>query len=200
MVAANTETSNRLVDLLMGALAKAAPERVCADSYGSACVYTLGGFDPHRNRPFVHYETIGGGMGAMKGVDGVNGVRVHMGNTMNLPVEAMEAMLPVRFQCYELRHDSGGEGQFRGGAGVRKVLECLADGVEASVLGERTQSAPLGVAGGEAGALAQFAIRRASGAVEPLEAKSGMHALNRGDRLEMATAGGGGWGHPPRSE
>jgi N-methylhydantoinase B len=194
VVAANTETSNRIVDVLLAALAKAYPERVPAGSYGSACVYTLGGFDPERQRPFVHYETVGGGMGAHASADGVGGIRVHMGNTMNLPIEAIEAAIPLRFHAYELVRGSGGNGRRRGGAGVRKLFESLADGVEASILGERTMSAAHGVLGGEPGHCARFTLVSGSGTQTPLGAKSGPHRLMRGDRIEMVTAGGGAWG------
>jgi len=149
VVAANTETSNRIVDVILSALARAYPDRVPAGSYGSACVYTLGGFDPYRQRAFVHYETIGGGMGAHRLGDGANGVRVHMGNTMNLPVEAIEAAIPVRFHVYEILHDNGGSGARRGGAGVKKMFEALADGLQVSILGERTASPAHGVLGGD---------------------------------------------------
>ncbi|MBJ3774144.1 hydantoinase B/oxoprolinase family protein [Acuticoccus mangrovi] len=196
VVAANTETSNRIVDTLLAALAKAYPDRVPAGSYGSACVYTLGGDDPRSGRRFVHYETIGGGMGARRGAAGVAGMRVHMGNTMNLPIEAMEAQLPLRFHAYEVVREAGGAGRWRGGGGVRKVVEMLADGVAASVLGERTASAAAGVAGGRPGGLARFVVHRRGVASETLGAKSGPHSLSRGDRLEMVTAGGGGWGEP----
>lgn len=197
VVAANTETANRLVDMLMMALSQAYPEMVAGGSYGSACVYTLGGRDDRKagvGRPFVHYETIGGGMGATRAGDGVSGLRVHMGNTMNLPIEASEAMLPVRFHSYEIVRDSGGGGAHRGGGGVRKTVEALVDGIEASLLGERTLTPARGVAGGEDGALARFTLHRQGGDSVALSAKSGPHALNRGDRLEMITAGGGGWG------
>jgi N-methylhydantoinase B len=182
------------VDVILGALAKAYPDRVPAGSYGSACVYTLGGFDPQRQCAFVHYETIGGGMGAHRLGDGANGVRVHMGNTMNLPVEAIEAAIPVRFHVYEILHDSGGRGARRGGAGVRKVFEALADGLEASILGERTNSPAHGVLGGAMGSCARFALVRQNGTKAVLPAKSGPHRLMRGDKIEMVTAGGGGWG------
>lgn len=194
VVAANTETSNRIVDILLAALAKAYPERVPAGSYGSACVYTLGGFDPRRNQPFVHYETVGGGMGANRQHDGVGGIRVHMGNTMNLPIEAIEAAIPVRFHAYQLRRGSGGVGRQRGGDSVRKSFEVLADGVEASILGERTKSPAHGVAGGEPGERAQFIRHRAGEPPAMLGAKSGPHRLAKGDRIEMVTASGGGWG------
>ena len=200
VVAANTETSNRTVDILMAALAKVYPDRVPAGSYGSACVYTFGGRDPRNGRDFVHYETVGGGAGGTATGDGASGVRVHMGNTMNLPVEAMEATMPVRFLAYELVAGSGGDGRFRGGLGVRKVIEMLADGLEASVLGERTLTAAPGIAGGASGLLAQFLHHKADGSVVVLAAKSGPHRFARGERLEMTTAGGGGWGRSDGDE
>lgn len=197
VVAANTETSNRVVDIVMGALSKAYPERVAGGGYGSACVYTLGGIDPTRNgRRFVHYETIGGGMGATAHGPGASGIRVHMGNTMNLPIEGVEAALPVRFLEYRIVRESAGQGLHAGGCGVRKSLTALVDGIEASVLGERTLTPARGVAGGGDGALARFTLRTAGG-VRRLDAKSGPHRLDRNDVLEMTTAGGGGWGRRP---
>ncbi len=198
VVAANTETSNRIVDVLLAALAQAYPERVPAGSYGSACVYTLGGTDPRSGRRFVHYETVGGGAGATARGPGASGVRTHMGNTMNLPLEAIEAAIPVRFHAYEIVRESAGAGRHRGGAGVRKSFEVLADGIETSLLGERTLSPAHGVAGGSPGRCASFVCRRASGETMTLAAKSGPHRLGRGDRIEMVTAGGGGWGEAGR--
>lgn len=196
VVAANTETSNRIVDVLLAALAKAYPERVPAGSYGSACVYTLGGTDPRTGSRFVHYETVGGGGGASRDGTGASGIRVHMGNTMNLPIEAAEMAMPVRFLAYALVPGSGGAGLHAGGSGVRKAVEVLADGVEASILGERTESPAHGVAGGEAGGRARFTLQGADGTRTELPAKSGPHRLSKGDRIEMVTAGGGGWGRP----
>jgi N-methylhydantoinase B len=193
VVAANTETSNRLVDILFTALAKAWPEVVPGGSYGSACVYTLGGIDPRSNRRFVHYETIGGGGGATAAAPGAHGIRVHMGNTMNLPIENVEAQIPVRFLEYAILRESGGAGHHAGGCGVRKSFVSLADGVQASVLGERTESPALGAAGAGNGACAQFRLIRGDQVVA-LGAKSGPHRLNTGDVLELNTAGGGGWG------
>lgn len=194
VVAANTETSNRIVDILLAAIAKVYPELVPAGSYGSACVYTLGGVHPATGRRFVHYETIGGGGGATARAEGASGIRVHMGNTMNLPIEAIEAALPIRFVAYELVPESAGRGRYRGGAGVRKVIEVLADNVEASVLGERTLTPAHGVAGGGQGGVARFTHRRPDSSDVMLAAKSGPHSLKKGERLEMVTAGGGAWG------
>jgi N-methylhydantoinase B len=194
VVAANTETSNRIVDILLAAIAKVYPERVPAGSYGSACVYTLGGVHPGTDRRFVHYETVGGGAGATAKADGASGIRVHMGNTMNLPMEAVEAALPIRFVCYELVPESRGTGRHQGGAGVRKMIEILSDRVEASVLGERTLTPAHGVAGGKCGGVATFTHWRADGSSVALSAKSGPHLLSKGEQLEMITAGGGAWG------
>src|SRR3546814_17734116 len=99
----------------------------------------MGGIVPASGRPFVHYETIGGGMGATADGPGLNGHRVHMGNTMNLPIEGMEASMPVRFINYEIVRDSGGLGVYPGGNGVRKTVKVLVDAVHASVLGESTK-------------------------------------------------------------
>jgi N-methylhydantoinase B len=194
VVAANTETSSRIVDVLLAALGQAYPDRVPGGSYGSACVYTFGGTHPRTGRPFVHYETVGGGAGATAMLCGASGHRVHMGNTMNLPVEAMEAAMPVRVLAYELVRGTGGAGRHRGGDGVRKTVEFLAEGVAASILGERTVTPAQGAAGGRAGALARFSILRRDGSTEQLSAKSGPHRVGQGDRIEMVTAGGGGWG------
>jgi N-methylhydantoinase B len=194
VVAANTETSNRIADILLGALAKAYPDLVPAGSYGSACVYTIGGRDPRSGRAFVHYETIGGGAGATQARDGATGVRVHMGNTMNLPIEAIEASVPVRFLAYEIVAETAGTGLRRGGCGVRKSFEALVDGIETSVLGERTDTPAHGVAGGGQGGTAKFTYRSAAGTDRILPSKSGPHRLSTGDRIELVTAGGGGWG------
>jgi N-methylhydantoinase B len=194
VVAGNTETSNRIVDVLLGALAQAAPERVTAGSYGSAGVYTLGGWDPARRRSFVHYETIGGGMGAIRGGEGLSGMRVHMGNTMNLPIETVESRLPVRITRYELIPDSGGHGRWRGGRGVRKVVQALCDGIDFSVLGERARTPAPGICGGATGKPANFFIRTDEGKEIALRSKASSPRLMQGWELWLETAGGGGYG------
>ena len=182
--------------MLLGALAKVYPDRVPAGGYGSACVVTFGGHDAIRNRRFVHYETVGGGMGARLGHAGASGHRVHMGNTMNLPIEALEAALPVRFHTYKLLHDTRGAGRWNGGAGIHRVVEMLSDDIQASVLGERTRTPASGVAGGLAGGLARFTLVAWDGTSRALPSKSGPHSMGRGDKLDIKTAGGGGWGLP----
>lgn len=194
VVAANTETSNRIVDILIGAFAKSIPEKVIAGSYGSGGVFTLGGWDPIRNKGFIHYETVGGGMGARPNADGINGIRTHMGNTMNIPIEAVEATLPVLITEYELILNSGGKGKYRGGLGVRKKVMSLVNGIEISVLGERTITPAKGVQGGEPGATAKFSIRRSNNETVVLPSKIKAEKLNKGDEFCIETAGGGGYG------
>ena len=195
VVAANTETSSRIVDVVLGALARAAPDRVAAGSYGSAGVYTLSGVDPRNGRTFVHYETIGGGMGATCHGPGPGGMRVHMGNTMNLPAEAIESRAPVLIRRYELIPRSGGPGEHAGGTGVRKVIESTTDRLEFSVLGERADSPAAGHAGGGPGRRAGFTLRTADGTRTDLPSKtSSPPYLDRGDQLWLETAGGGGYG------
>lgn len=194
VVAGNTEMSNRLVDLLLEALAPAVPELAIGASYGCAGVWAVGGFDERRRRAFVHLETTGGGMGASSGSSGLSGHRVHMGNTMNLPIEAVEAGLPIRIDAYELIDGSGGKGQHAGGLGARRVVRALADGIQFSLLFERALHPAKGVAGGGEGAPAKFFIRHADGTETALGSKTVAGRLRAGDSLFMETAGGGGWG------
>lgn len=196
VVSANTETSNRLVDLLLKALAPVMPDLIIAGSYGSAGIFTLGGMDPTRGRRFVHYESLGGGMGASKSNDGIDGIRVHMGNTMNLPVEAVETALPIRIEEYSLIEGSGGAGLHRGGMGVRKSMRALVSNIEFSVGSERSIHAAHGLAGAEAGRRSSSFVVRKNGDAQKLPSKIPAGRLDTDDVLVIETAGGGGWGNP----
>src|SRR5216684_8039841 len=132
----NVETSQRIVDVLFRALAHAAPERIPAASSGSMSNVTIGGYDTLRTRHFSYYETIAGGAGAAKGLPGASGIHTHMTNTLNTPIEALEAYYPMRITAYHLRGGSGGRGRARGGDGLVRELECLVDS-NVSVLTER---------------------------------------------------------------
>ena len=200
VVAGNTETSNRMVDVLLDALAPAIPERAVAGSYGCAGVFALGGWDAVRGGRFVHYETIGGGMGASAQGPGIDGHRVHMGNTMNLPCEAIEASLPLRIDAYELIDESGGAGRYAGGRGVCKVIRALTDDVEFSLLYERGLHPAPGMLGGEAGRCARFAMEHVDGTKTALSSKTVGCRLMNGEALWIETAGGGGWGEPHESD
>jgi len=196
VVAANTETSNRIVDVLLDALAPAMPERAVAGSYGCAGVFALGGVDPANGRRFVHMETIGGGMGASAQGPGIDGHRVHMGNTMNLPCESAEAALPLRIEAYAFVDGSGGAGIHAGGMGTRKVIRSLVDDVEFSLLYERALNPAQGAADGAPGQVAAFAIEHADGSRTPLSSKTPAGKLMKNEALWIETAGGGGWGRP----
>src|ERR1700739_1484906 len=123
----NVETSQRIVDVLLRALAQAIPERIPAAASGTMNNLTIGGVDPRTNEPFAYYETIAGGMGARPAKDGVSGVHTHMTNSLNTPAEALEYGYPLRIRRYSLRSGSGGAGQHRGGGGIVREVQVLPD-------------------------------------------------------------------------
>jgi N-methylhydantoinase B len=192
VAAGNVETSQRIVDVIFGALSQALPDAVPAASQGTMNNTLIGGIDPRGGEPFSYYETVGGGQGARPGRDGMNGVHTHMTNTMNTPVEALETAYPLRVVEYRLRTGSGGTGRWRGGDGIRRSLEVLADRATVSLLTERRRHAPWGRGGAEAGSPGVNTLRRGP-AVESLEPKVTFVA-RRGDVIEIDTPGGGGFG------
>ena len=183
----NVETSQRIVDVVFGALARVLPGVIPAASQGTMNNLTIGGIDPRTGRPFAYYETIAGGMGARPGADGLSGVHVHMTNTSNTPVEALEYAYPFRVDRYALRTGSGGKGEQRGGDGIVRVLTLLGD-AEVTLLTERRTRAPYGLAGGGPGRSGRNTINRkdVGGKVS--------RTLKAGARISMETPGGGGIG------
>ena len=147
----NVETSQRITDVVFGALGRALPERMPAASQGTMNNVTLGGVDPATGRRFAYYETIGGGMGGRRGLAGLSGVHTHMSNTRNTPIEAIEHDLPVRIRQYALRAGSGGAGAAAGGDGLVREYEALVE-MSATVLSDRRRRPPYGVQGGQPGA------------------------------------------------
>lgn len=186
----NVETSQRITDVLLGALAQAAPDRVPAASQGTMNNLTIGGWDSARGQSFAYYETIAGGMGARPGKDGADAIHTHMTNTLNTPVEALEYAYPLRVQRYEIRRGSGGAGQWRGGDGVRRDIELLAD-AQVTILSERRVFAPYGLAGGQPGQPGRNVLIRDG--EELLPGKTTL-AVQAGDVISVQTPGGGGWG------
>jgi len=187
----NVETSQRVTDVVLGALGRALPERVPAASQGTMNNVTLGGLDPRTGRRFAYYETLGGGMGARLGLDGLSGVHTHMSNTRNTPVEAIEHYLPVRIRQYAIRQGSGGAGASRGGDGLVREYEMLTD-TSVTVISERRRGRPYGAAGGEAGQSGVNTLIR-DGVSQTLPGKVELQ-LKAGDRLRIETPGGGGYG------
>jgi N-methylhydantoinase B len=187
----NVETSQRIVDVLLKALAGALPECIPAASNGSMNNLALGGWDPFRRRSFAYYETIGGGAGAGPGGPGISGVHTHMTNTLNTPIEALEAAYPLRVTRYGLRPGSGGRGRHAGGRGIVREIEALA-AMQATLLTERRRLQPYGLEGGGAGERGVNRLVRGK-EFETLRGKS-TQVLRPGDRLRILTPGGGGWG------
>ena len=188
----NVETSQRIVDVLLRALAQAIPDRIPAAASGTMNNLTIGGIDPRTGEPFAYYETVAGGMGARPGKAGVSGVHTHITNSLNTPAEALEYAYPLRVRQYSLRSASGGNGQFRGGDGIVREIEVLTD-CEVTMLADRRSRGPWGLAGGSDGAPGKTFITRHDGSVEPMPGKFSTR-LRKGERIKIETPGGGGWG------
>jgi N-methylhydantoinase B len=187
----NVETSQRIVDVVLGALAQALPDLVPAASQGTMNNLTVGGIDPQRGASFAYYETVGGGAGAGPDGDGLSGVHVHMTNTLNTPVEALEYAYPFRVRRYALRSGSGGRGAHRGGDGLIREIEFLCPAA-VTILSERRRTAPYGLSGGEPGKPGRNVLIR-DGEEQDLPGKVQLQA-RQGDVLSLRTPGGGGWG------
>jgi N-methylhydantoinase B len=187
----NVETSQRIVDVLLRALAQALPGRIPAGASGTMNNLTIGGLDPRSGEPFAYYETVAGGMGARPGRDGVSGVHTHMTNSLNTPAEALEYAYPFRVTRYGLRRGSGGAGRFRGGDGIVREIEVLTD-AEVTLLSDRRRFAPYGLQGGGPGAPGRTELLRHDGRIELLPAK-GSARLRPGERVRIETPGGGGF-------
>ena len=193
----NVETSQRIVDVLLRALAQAVPERIPAAASGTMNNLTIGGMDPRTGEPFAYYETIAGGMGARPTKPGISGVHTHMTNSLNTPAEALEYSYPLRVRRYSLRSESGGQGQQRGGDGIVREIEVLAD-AEVTLLSDRRLRGPWGLAGGEDGLPGNASVIRRNGVIEKLPGKANVR-LAKGERIRIETPGGGGWGHSNQS-
>jgi N-methylhydantoinase B len=188
----NVETSQRMVDTLLRALAKTAPKRIPAASQGTMNNLTLGGLDPrHGNAPFAYYETTAGGMGARPTKPGASAIHTHMTNSWNTPIEVFEQVYPVRLHKYAVRRDSGGQGRHRGGDGIIREMELLTQ-THVGLLCDRRKRGPYGLAGGQPGKPGKNAIGR-KGRTYPLPGKCSLIA-DAGSVLRIETPGGGGWG------
>jgi N-methylhydantoinase B len=194
----NVETSQRNVDVLLKAFAQIVPERVCAACQGTMNNVAVGGVDA-KGEAWTFYETIAGGFGGRRGIDGLNAVHSHMTNTMNTPIEAIEAVFPIRFLKYKLRRDSGGAGRWRGGAGVERRWMLLAPKATVSVLAERTRIPPWGLLGGKTGSTGEFYVVKANGRRVKLESKSTVR-LSKNDTFVAKTPGGGGYQKPEKRD
>lgn len=194
VAAGNVETSQRNVDTLLKAFARMIPERICAAGQGTMNNVTVGGEEHNRGR-WSFYETVGGGMGGALGVDGADGVQVHMTNTMNTPIETVETSYPIRLMKYELRTDSGGPGEWRGGTGIERTWTLLSDNASVSILAERNRIPPWGLDGGKPGGLGEYLLQSPDGREKRLKSKTSFQ-MKKGEQLVIRTPGGGGHGDP----
>ena len=193
-VAARAHACQRVIDIVLGALSKAIPDKVIAAANAAGLTMIFLG-SPKTNKPYLYFETIGGGMGARATKDGKDGVQVGITNTSNLPVESIEQEYPLRVEEYGFVENSGGAGQFRGGLGLRRVLtpvdhECVFNGA-----GERFRYKPWGLFGGEAGASGQFMIEDSDGN-RRLDDKPNEVEVKLGTKITVETPGAGGYGNP----
>ena len=197
------ETATRIVDTCLGALAQALPDRTPAAGCGSSFIAIAGGRDPRAEGAYyAWYEPVPGGYGARPTVDGIDGTRIHMGNTANTPIEIFERDYPLRCERYELRPDSGGPGRWRGGLGSTKTVRALDLPGNAPVctsVSERNVTEPYGLAGGRAGTRGEFVLDDATPEEAPMPGRcpgKSSHVLAPGQTWSIRAAGGGGWGDP----
>ncbi|HEY5258597.1 MAG TPA: hydantoinase B/oxoprolinase family protein [Candidatus Baltobacteraceae bacterium] len=190
----NVETSTRNADVVLAALAQAAPGRVPANSGGTMSNVMLGGTRDD-GTPWAFYETNGCGMGARPDADGIDGIQCHMTNTLNTPIEAIERDFPLRVTRYEFAQRTGGGGRFRGGDGLIRAM-CLTGGrAHATLLADRHVVAPAGAHGGDPGACGAHRLTYAEGSTHVLPAKTTL-TWSPGQTIEVQTPGGGGYGRP----
>ncbi|ESR25915.1 hydantoinase B/oxoprolinase family protein [Lutibaculum baratangense] len=194
-VAARANTSQRLIDIIIGALAPALPHAAVGASNGANTTAVFSGTDPRNGKPYLYLETLGGGFGGRNDRDGKDGVQVHITNTSNLPIEAIETEYPLRVVGYEIIEDSGGAGTFRGGAGLRRIVQPVGHRCTFNGAGERFTNAPWGVFGGGRGRPGRFVLR-SDGEETRLPVKPSGIEIGPDDQVVVETPGSGGYGDP----
>ncbi len=192
--AGNVETSQRIVDVVLRALAEAFPDKVPAASQGTMNNVVLGGVRRSGER-WAYYETIAGGSGARPVGDGVDGVHTNMTNTMNTPIEVAEREYPILFLEYSLRRDSGGPGKYRGGLGVTRSFKLLEGRATLSIIASRVRTSPWGLKGGLPGKPGEHYVITRGGEKIVLRNIDRVE-LEEGDVVVINTPGGGGYGDP----
>jgi N-methylhydantoinase B len=196
---ANINTSQRIADVVLGALAQALPEKVPAASSGSMCLFTVGGINPRTGAYYSYVETYGGGQGAVVNQDGMDGVHTNMTNTRNTPVEVIEITYPLMVDRYGLVPDTDGPGQFRGGLGLTREITVLDHRATINLSSDRLRLKPWGLAEGKPGGTVGSALELPDGTLVPLPSKTTRPA-EPGTRILLRTAGAGGYGDPLRRD
>jgi len=197
-VAYRTHTTQRVIDVVLGALAPALPDRVIAASNGSNTTAVFSGTDPRTKRPYLYLETLGGGCGARSFKDGKDGVQQHIANTANLPIEAIETEYPLRVREYSLVKDTGGAGEFRGGLSLRRTIEPIGHSCQFNGAGERFAKHPWGLFGGGDGDTGKMRLIDSHGDRTDLGGKPIPMICPQGGAIEITTPGAGGYGDPGR--
>jgi N-methylhydantoinase B len=192
------DTCQRLPDVIFGALAPVVPERIIAGCNGACTTAVFTGSVPNNPDHFyIYHEAIAGGSGASRHADGLSGVQVHMTNTSNMPVEALEIEFPIiMVKKYGLRKDSGGAGEFRGGLGIHREFEIVGEGVSYTGLGDRHKFAPWGLESGHDGLGGAFYHIETDGNESRLPSKCTGRPVKQGDVIRVLTPGSGGYGEP----
>lgn len=196
----NVETSQRNADLLYRAFSRAIPDRVPADSGGSMNNVMMGG--TYKGRNWVFYETIGVGLGGRDARDGIDGIQANMTNTMNTPIEEIERSYPLFIKQYEFRSDSAGPGRQRGGSGIIRSYQALVDDITVTILADRGKNKPQGLFGGKSGATTEVRLyKRTERKTRKIKLPVKITvSLEKGDAIQIRTAGGGGYGQPKKRE
>jgi len=197
-VAARANTCQRIVDVIVGALAAALPEQAVGAANGANTTAVFSGIDPRTNARYVYLETLGGGFGGRATRDGTDGVQVHITNTSNLPVESIEMEFPLLVESYSLIEDSGGAGRFRGGMGLRRTIRPVGHDCSFNGALERATHQPWGIFGGGEGRAGRFLHRASDGNVRSLPTKPSGIVVREGDTVVIESPGAGGYG--PASE
>jgi N-methylhydantoinase B len=192
---ANIITTQRITDVLLGALSEAIPERVAAASSGTMNLLNIGGKDPRTGVLYNYIETYAGGQGAMHDLDGMDAIQNHMTNTRNAPVESIEVAYPLIIERYGLLPDSEGPGRYRGGVGITRVLKVVGDEVRLTLSSDRATVAPWGLFGGLEASPSKCDVAAPDGSIERLPSKVTTSVM-QDHTIYTETPGGGGWGDP----
>lgn len=195
-VAARAHTCQRIIDVVIGALSAAVPDRAIGASNGANTTAVFSGVDPRTGRGYVYLETLGGGHGARASKDGIDGVQVNITNTSNLPVEAIEFEFPLLVEEYSLIPDSGGAGRHRGGLAIRRILRAVNHSSQFNGAGERFSRAPWGIFGGAQGARGRFLHQTSDRILTMLPNKPSAVEVKAGEKIIVETPGAGGYGPP----
>ena len=197
-VASRVTVCHRVVDVMLQAMAAVVPDRIMAGYYGVSNICNIGGHDPHTGQPWVHFEIEVGGWGARPNSDGLDGFSAHIHNMANTPVEVVETTLPLRVERYEMLPDSGGDGQYRGGLGLRRDIRVLVEGAALNLLGDHCKFPPQGLLGGKNGATGRYVLNPDTDQQTLLPNKLSNYPMQHGDVISMQTPGGGGYGDPEK--